>query len=247
MLAGAARYAFSNAQEEEEKKEKPRVRPTVESSSSRNSMSPYRLENQSFRNFPDDDTVIIGVDATEGRAGGILVLPNTRTIYFYSIDWSDVFQFPPGSQPDKFELTNVLLSLEIFKEYVQEYRWDSDAECSLDLKTDNSIGSIANPSHAYRGGANAQYRKFYLEIDAKLKSRQFYGNWKPVSRRDRHIKMADRLSKVDHSCSKKLPDDLDIPDSFAEYDAINISKTDGADAALHTVAMQVPEQLLKRK
>lgn len=225
--------------QDEEKKEKVRTIVNTESISRRPSRSEYPL----FQNFPDD-TIIIGVDATEERAGGMLLLPNTKIIYFYSIDWSDFFKFPLEPQPDKFELTNVLLALEIFTKYVQKYReqWDSDLKSSLDLKTDNSIGNIGNPSQAYPGSANVEYRKFYQDIDSILKSNPYYGNWKQVSRQDKHIKMADRLSKVDHSFSKNLPN-VDLPDSFPDYFAINISETDYA--VLYSVAMQVPAQLRK--
>lgn len=65
--------------------------------------------------------IILAVDATPVRVGGLLRLPGKeRTIYYYSIDWTSTFKFPDDST--KFEMVNTALALDLFETYITGYR-----------------------------------------------------------------------------------------------------------------------------
>jgi len=80
-------------------------------------------------------TVTITVDATRTRGGGIIQIANNPTRYFYSVDWSNTFEFP--QEADKFEMANALIALDIVE--------NAFSKCHRAiLQTDNNFGLKAN-------------------------------------------------------------------------------------------------------
>lgn len=172
--------------------------------------------------FPTPDStrrymITVAVDATPFRAGGLLVLPRQKLMYFYSKAWPSNFKFPVN-EPDKFEMANAYLALVAFEEYVSSYK-DPDRD-SLRLMTDNSFAS--NPGSRHR---NCQ--ELFGKANMKLTNPPFDGEWKIAHRQsDEFMYMADRLSKGDATESSHPPatGNPNCPGTFLPgYQKINIS------------------------
>jgi len=81
-------------------------------------------------------TVIITVNATPRRTGGIIRISHVPHRYFYSADWSNTFRFP--QEADKFEMVNALIALDII-ETLYLIKFDR-----VILQTDNNFALKAN-------------------------------------------------------------------------------------------------------
>lgn len=97
---------------------------------------PNKKLRKKFQEEDEDSSMVIAVDATPNRVGGILKLPKHRRLYYYSFYWTDHFSFPQKQQSQKFELANALVALVVFQSDIQFFRHRYK---KLLMKTDNSI------------------------------------------------------------------------------------------------------------
>lgn len=153
----------------------------------------------------DDETdcMILAVDATSKRVGGVLRLPKHKRLYYYSFYWTDHFSFPQQQEAHKFDLANALVALVVFQSDIQFFRHrykrmlvKSETEVFLQLQDAqwNNNGKLENVTQ------DAQ--KLFEKVQDRL---QFYkGEWRQ-SHRDDDIDMfqASQLSKT--GCLQYIP------------------------------------------
>lgn len=174
----------------------------------------------------DVTTIVISASGTEQCAGGLLILPRSNWIFFYSIEWSQFFKLP--KDPARLEMLSAGLALEFFSSYVKKYR-ERQGTDTLVVKTSSVFSAIEK-----------NYRTFVELLNVKLHDRPFEGIWREVNcAADKHMKITTRLSENDWKTSIHLPkttpahDYLRQPDG--SYKLRNISITD--KAALHAFAL----------
>jgi hypothetical protein len=102
---------------------------------------PTSQENRGFLQN-DSSIIVMTVDAAPGKCAGILRLPQHNKLYYYSVDWSQIFYFPkqPSEQEsDKFEMLNALIATLAFQDYIKEHE---HYYYSILLQTDNSFANL---------------------------------------------------------------------------------------------------------
>jgi len=93
----------------------------------------------------EQDAIIIAVDATPKRVGGILRLPKHKRLYYYSFYWTDHFSFPQKAEAhQKFEMANALVALVVFQSDIQFFRHRYK---KLLVKTDNKFFLEQDENH----------------------------------------------------------------------------------------------------
>lgn len=137
--------------------------------------------------------MILAVDATPTRVGGLLRLPeNERTIFYYSICWTTHFAFDDST---RFEMVNSALALELFKPYLKAYRERYD---KLIVKTDSHFyGSI-------KGFKDPLDVNFLMGIRDKVKCLRGEFQHVLVSQKDADIQNADYLSRTELPIGLKI-------------------------------------------
>jgi hypothetical protein len=132
--------------------------------------------------------VVLAVDATPGRGGGLLLFHKSLHIEFYSFDWTETFRFPTEPQyqrPDIFELANALLAMSFWKDDIPRITGNN---FELVVKFDNS--KIDRVHVQGRGGSHGPLER------ANELLREIGGSWKRISAsEDSDMDLADKLSK----------------------------------------------------
>lgn len=84
---------------------------------------PNRKLRKKYQEQDDEtDAMVLSVDATAKRVGGILRLPKHKRLYYYSFYWTDHFSFPEQQEAHKFDLANALVALVVFQSDIQFFR-----------------------------------------------------------------------------------------------------------------------------
>lgn len=153
-----------------------------------------------FCSDDEEDALVVAVDATPKRVGGILRLPKHKRLYYYSFYWTDHFSFPQEQEARKFELANALVALVVFQSDIQFFRHRYK---KMLVKTDNKIllKRYLHPRFADDVGKAEQSNKTYdaQRLFDKVQDRlNFYkGEWREAQK-DEDIDMyqASELSKT---------------------------------------------------
>jgi hypothetical protein len=133
---------------------------------------------QEYRGFLQNDSsiIVMTVDAAPGKCAGILRLPQHNKLYYYSVDWSQIFYFsklPSEQESDEFEMHNSLIATLAFKHYIRAYQ---SSYSSILLQTDNSFATLKE-GRQHKDPTN---RKNFGRITTELNSLQIVHNWKQV-------------------------------------------------------------------
>jgi hypothetical protein len=157
-------------------------------------MSKSKASSQGYRGFHQNDSsiIVMTVDAAPSKCGGILRLPGHNRLYYYSVDWTHIFDFPnePSKQEsDKFESLNALIATLAFKKVIEIYK---DSYSSILLQTDNSFASI-KPGRKHKDPLNQAVME---QIDTEMKLLGIPYEWKRVKKsEDSDMWNANQLSR----------------------------------------------------
>jgi hypothetical protein len=137
-----------------------------------------KATSQEYRGFLQNDSsiIVMTVDAAPGKCAGILRLPQHNKLYYYSVDWSQIFYFsnrPSEQESDKFELLNALIATLAFKHYIRAYQ---SSYRRILLQTDNSFANLKE-GRQHKDPTNW---KNFGRITTELNSLQILHNWKQV-------------------------------------------------------------------
>jgi len=101
---------------------------------------PTRIFPVSQRSYLPQDTraIVMAVDATPKRGGGLLICHQNKTVYHYSLDWTDYLTFPSIQQPDKFETANAFIALKLFAQDIMKIQEKFKMDDEVTIKVDNS-------------------------------------------------------------------------------------------------------------
>jgi len=88
----------------------------------------------------DTRAIVMAVDATPGRGGGLLICHQKEIVYHYSLDWTAYITFPSTNlqQPDKFETTNAFIALKLFTPRIKKIKEEFNMDDEVTIKVDNS-------------------------------------------------------------------------------------------------------------
>jgi hypothetical protein len=113
-------------------------------------------------------------------------------LYYYSVDWTHIFNFPkePSKQEsDKFESLNALIATLAFKEVIETYK---DSYSSILFQTDNTFASI-KPGRKHKDPLNQAVME---QIDTEMKLHGIPYEWNHVKKReDTDMWNANQLSR----------------------------------------------------
>jgi len=169
-LIGGAVYGLSSIFNGDQTEQREEQRPIDQQASTSTAVSSWT----SYRPVGSCSGTRIAVDATPAIGGGILILPNKRTVRYYSLDWSSHLQFPV--EPDKFEITNAFIGLKL---------WKGLCPFGITIKVDNS------KFNTERNRVGDDYwRKVKEEID-EVGGKLVHAS----AKQDPEFKMADRMSR----------------------------------------------------
>lgn len=206
-----------------------------------------------------DDSIVIAVDSTLARGGGILILPKTKKIYFYSLDWSKLETITeiPISQ-----LFNVAVALELFEEFVDQYRniredkhdQNEQTQSSLFLFSPNQLFSPEEDESDLTNvtpmnNCNKKYYTFFIELEQKLKSEPFRGKLKQMNIGDHSdsssfsnsvMKICASLAKENCTFNSGIPS-LRNDEKFSDYSVENVSDSVTAMLALVSATLLFPK------
>lgn len=203
---------------------------------------PPPLEMEALQKLSGMNTIVMAVDATPTRVGGLLRLPGgERTIYYYSVNWSSYFEIEIATQ---FEMLNTALALNLFDPYIQAYR---DRYENFVVKTDSNFFEVV------KGFNDASEFNLLIEVKHKVNSLQGKFQHSAVAQNDPDIQNADYLSRAEIPFGLKF--DYELVESFytentpvpvEKYTLIDLS----AIASTHTLKSMldsVPNHYLKKR
>jgi hypothetical protein len=151
-------------------------------------------------------------------------------LYYYSVDWTHIFNFPnePSKQKsDKFESLNALIATLAFKEVIETYK---DSYSSILFQTDNTFASI-KPGRKHKDPLNQAVME---QIDTEMKLIGIPYEWKRVKKsEDSDMWNANQLSRK----SNQSP--------FTELDYKHYSHRDKIDIGVDVLNIELP--LVKSK
>lgn len=203
---------------------------------------------------------MIALDATLTRGGGFLMLPKTKQMYFYSLDWSKLETITEVSVAQLF---NTTVALELFEEFVDQYRnpkkndvhdQNEQTESNLFFFSPNPLFSPeeneSDPTNiTSMNNHNKKYRTFFNELEEKLKSEPFRGNLKQLNIGDHSdsssftnniMKICARLAKENCTFNSGIPS-LQKHEKFSDYSVENVSDSVTAMLALVSATLLFPK------
>jgi hypothetical protein len=126
----------------------------------------------------DNLEIVMTVDASPEKCGGILRLPRHKSLYYYSVNWSEFFYFskePSEQQSDKFEMLNALIATLAFKYFIKDRE---HYYSSILIQTDNSFANLKE-GRQHKDPTNlANFREITTEM-----------NWNEIPHRWKQVKI----------------------------------------------------------
>lgn len=162
-----------------------------------------KLRKKFQREDDETDAMVLAVDASSKRVGGVLRLPKHKRLYYYSFYWTDHFSFPQQQEAHKFDLANALVALVVFQSDIQFFRHRYK---KMLVKLDNNI-FLQLADAQWNGKSDKEdvskdVEKLFEKVQDRL---QYYkGDWiQAQSDDDIDMFQANQLSKT--GCLQYIP------------------------------------------
>ncbi|CAL8147252.1 unnamed protein product [Orchesella dallaii] len=197
----------------------------------RNAKTPKKIIKSSFL---ENESIVVAVDATNERGGGLLRLSGAgdRKIFFYSVSLTRLFDFQGASI--KFEMANALIALELFSPMIEEYLKGDQLTSQYQrvvFKTDNNFFLCQ------KGFDDPFDLQFFNTVSTKAGSLKAIFRQSLVSQGDVDMINCDHLSRDESLCHQLKTLEYEDNES-CPYNLIDLSET-----AEQTILYEVREQI----